>query len=131
MQRANSTVHEEWWSATAEVAWGEAPPGPDVATLRAENDHLRRVMAGRARVDQACGMVMALAPCRRGAARALLVDISRQCDVTLRQVAEALVATTEDEPFPMPMQRALRASLRRMHTTAVRYGKESGGGGRS
>ncbi|WP_204269061.1 ANTAR domain-containing protein, partial [Klebsiella aerogenes] len=45
----------------------------DVVALRAEIDQLRRALAGRAVIDQAYGMVMVLAPCRRGPARKLLV----------------------------------------------------------
>ncbi|GGR86162.1 hypothetical protein GCM10010252_26060 [Streptomyces aureoverticillatus] len=83
--------------------------------LRTENDQLRRMMAGRAAIDQACGMVMVLTPCRREAARGLLVDVARRCDLKLREVAAALVATTEGKPLPEQMHRALRRALRRPH----------------
>ncbi|MFD9483293.1 ANTAR domain-containing protein [Streptomyces sp. NPDC059991] len=114
MQRT-TTVQEERWNLMAEATWGSGPPEQDVTALRTENDRLRRMMAGRALVDQACGMVMVLTPCRRTAARGLLVDVARQCDLKLREVALALVATTEDEPLPVPMHRALRRALRRLH----------------
>lgn len=43
------------------------------------------------------------------------MDVSRQCDLKLREVATALVATTEDRPLPVQMYRALRRALRRLH----------------
>ena len=71
------------------------PAAQDLVALRAENDQLRRALAGRAVIDQARGMVMVLTPCRRGPARNLLVDMSRQCDTKLPEAAAALVATWE------------------------------------
>lgn len=62
---------------------GNAAAGEDLVALRAENDQLRRALAGRAVVDQARGMLMVLTPCSRGTARDLLVDISRQCHTKL------------------------------------------------
>ncbi|MCX4761785.1 ANTAR domain-containing protein [Streptomyces sp. NBC_01275] len=105
---------EDWWDLTAEVL-AEDPAGQDVVALRARVDQLRRALAGRAVVDQACGMVMVLAPCRRGPAGSLLVDISRQCDTGLPDVAAALVAAWEGEPLPWRMRRALRRALRRLY----------------
>jgi len=99
----------------AEASVEEDPAGPDVAALRAEIDQLRRAPAGRAVIDQACGMVMVLAPCCRGSARNLLVDISRQCNTRLPDVAAALVATWEGEPLSRLMQRGLRRALRRLY----------------
>ncbi|MFD4561230.1 ANTAR domain-containing protein [Streptomyces sp. NPDC058469] len=104
----------DWWDLTAENSV-EDPAGQDVVTLRAEIDQLRRALAGRAVIDQACGMVMVLAPCRRGPARNLLVDISRQCNTKLPEVAAAVVAAWEGEPLSRLMQRALRHALRRLY----------------
>lgn len=105
---------EDWWDLTAE-ALTEDPAGQDVVALRARIDRLRRALAGRAVVDQACGMVMVLAPCRRGPPGGLLMDISRQCDTGLPEVAAALVAAWEGEPLPLRMRRALRRALRRLY----------------
>ncbi|MEV1079667.1 ANTAR domain-containing protein [Streptomyces sp. NPDC050211] len=104
----------DWWDLTAETSV-EDPAVQDVVALRAENDQLRRALAGLAVIDQACGMVMVLAPCRRGPARNLLVDISRQCNARLPEVAAALVAAWEGEPLSRLMQRALRHALRRLY----------------
>jgi hypothetical protein len=70
---------KDWWGLRAEASVEEDPAGQDAVALRVEIDQLRRASAARAVVDQACGMVMVLAPCRRGPARSLLLDISRQC----------------------------------------------------
>ncbi|MGW0633471.1 ANTAR domain-containing protein [Streptomyces sp. NPDC002758] len=104
----------DWWDLTAETSV-EDPAGEDVVALRAEIDQLRRALASRAVIDQACGMVMVLAPCRRGPARNLLVDMSRQCNTKLPEVAAAVVAAWEGEPLSQLMQRALRHALRRLY----------------
>ncbi|MGW7407151.1 ANTAR domain-containing protein [Streptomyces sp. NPDC054833] len=114
MQRT-SVIQEEWWELRAEATWGNASAAQDVVALRAENDQLRRAPAGHAVIDQACGMLMVLTPCRRGAARGLLVDVSRQRDVKLPEAAAALVDAWEGKPLPVRMQRAMRRALRRFH----------------
>ncbi|MFD9116581.1 ANTAR domain-containing protein [Streptomyces bottropensis] len=113
MQRT-TMLPENWWDLRAEAVAGNAA-GQDVVALRAENDQLWRALAGRAVIDQACGMVMVLAPCRRGPARKLLVDISRQCDTKLPVVAAAVVDAWEGEPLSRLMQRALRRALRQLY----------------
>ncbi|MFD7004259.1 ANTAR domain-containing protein [Streptomyces mirabilis] len=104
----------DWWDLTAETS-AEDPAGEDVVALRAEVHQLRRALAGSAVIDQACGMVMVLAPCRRGPAKNLLVDMSRQCHTSLPEVAAAVVAAWEGEPLSRLMQRALRRALRRFY----------------
>ncbi|WP_327721823.1 ANTAR domain-containing protein [Streptomyces sp. NBC_00490] len=115
MQRT-TVIQQERWDLRAKATWGNAPAGQDVVALRAENDQLRRALASRAVIDQARGMVMILTPCHRGAARKLLVDVSRQCDTRLPEVAAALIAAWEGKPLPEHMQRAMRRTVRRFNT---------------
>ncbi|GAA3988321.1 ANTAR domain-containing protein [Streptomyces sp. NBC_01352] len=105
---------KHWWDLRAETSV-EDPAGQDAVALRAEIDQLRRALTGRPVIDQACGMVMVLAPCRREPARNLLVDMARQCNTKLPDVALAVVAAWEGEPLPRLMQRALRHALRRLY----------------
>ncbi|MFF3610665.1 ANTAR domain-containing protein [Streptomyces sp. NPDC002580] len=91
------------------------PAGQDVVALRAEIDRLRWALGARAVVDQACGMVMILASCRRGPARNLLVEISRHSNTELPDVAAALVAAWEGEPLSRLMKGELRRALRRLY----------------
>ncbi|MBC9728559.1 hypothetical protein [Streptomyces sp. TRM68367] len=114
MQRT-TVIQQAWRDLRAAATWGNAPAGEDVVALRAENDQLRQASAGCTVIDQAGGIMMVLTPCRRGAARNLLVDVSRQCDAGLPEVAAALVAAWEGKPLPERMQRALRRTLRRFH----------------
>ncbi|MFF3975752.1 ANTAR domain-containing protein [Streptomyces sp. NPDC001828] len=72
---------------------------------------LRREMADRAVIDQARGMVMVLAPCPRGQAWKVLVDVSQHCNIKLRDVACALVATTDGERLPSALRHALHHAL--------------------
>jgi hypothetical protein len=106
---------EGYWDLKAEASWRNTPSGQSITALRAEIDHLRRAMAGRAAIDQARGIVMVLTPCRRGPARDLLMDISRQCNVKLPETAAAVVAAWEGKPLPRPMQLALRRALKDLH----------------
>jgi hypothetical protein len=128
MQRT-TMLQEDWWNLRAEATWGNASAGQDLVALRAENDQLRRALAGRAVIDQARGMVMVLTPSSRGTARNLLVDISRQCDTKLPEVAAALVAAWEGKPLPEQMQRALRRAVRRFQMGD--QGRDSGQPGKS
>ncbi|MFI6662128.1 hypothetical protein ACIBL8_42210 [Streptomyces sp. NPDC050523] len=57
MQRT-TVLQEDWWKLRAKATWGNAVAGEDLVALRAENDQLRRALAGRAVIDQARGMVM-------------------------------------------------------------------------
>ena len=98
------------------------PPPSDTAALLAElvqlrlqNAQLTVALETRAVIDQARGMVMALAPCSGDKAWDLLVGVSQHCNIKLRAVAAALVATTEDQTLPAPIQRELRRALRLLH----------------
>jgi AmiR/NasT family two-component response regulator len=115
MHQAN-TPHEVQRRLTAVASVGDASPVAEVIELCAEIEQLSRALASRAVIDQARGMVMALVPCSGERAWGLLVDVSQHCNVKLRDVAAALVATTEGEAFPGEMQRELRKALRRLHS---------------
>ncbi|MET8453419.1 ANTAR domain-containing protein [Streptomyces sp. NPDC005209] len=93
---------------------GDAALLAEVLELRARNEQLGRALASRAVIDQARGMVMALAPCASDRAWDLLVDVSQHCNIKLRDVAEALVATTKERTLPDPIQRELCRALRRL-----------------
>ncbi|NGO70201.1 ANTAR domain-containing protein [Streptomyces sp. SB3404] len=82
--------------------------------LRQENAQLHRALDSRAVIDQARGMIMALAPCSSGAAWHVLVDVSQHANVKLRDVAHAMVSAGAGQPMPPELQDHLRrAFLRR------------------
>ncbi|AXK37410.1 ANTAR domain-containing protein [Streptomyces armeniacus] len=83
----------------------------EVGALRAEITQLREAMDSRAVIDQARGMLMALAPCSSEAAWDLLVEISQRSNVKLRDVSAALVASAAGEPSPPEIQKACRRAL--------------------
>ncbi|WP_225860662.1 ANTAR domain-containing protein [Streptomyces triticiradicis] len=99
---------------------GDTASAVEILELRSENEQLSRALESRAVIDQGCGMVMVLAPCSSERAWDLMVDISQHCNVKLRSVAVALVATTQDEPLPEQIQRELPGALRRLHVTERR-----------
>ena len=92
----------------------------EILELRAKIEQLGQALESRAVIDQARGMVMALAPCSSERAWDLLVDLSQHCNVKLRDVAVALVATTKDEALPEPRRRELRRALQRLHAAERR-----------
>ncbi|MGX1907991.1 ANTAR domain-containing protein [Streptomyces phaeochromogenes] len=113
--RQVTTPREEQPLLTAVTSAGEAALAVEVLELRARNEQLSQALTSRAVIDQARGMVMALAPCSSGRAWDLLVDVSQHCNVKLRDVATALVATTKGEALTEQLQRELRRALRRLH----------------
>ncbi|MFF4503885.1 ANTAR domain-containing protein [Streptomyces sp. NPDC001401] len=110
-----STPREEQRLPTAVTSAEDAALLAEVVELRARNEQLERALVSRAVIDQARGMIMALAPCSGERAWDLLVDVSQRCNVKLRDVAAALVATAKDEALPEPVRQELRQALRRLH----------------
>ncbi|MBC9714621.1 ANTAR domain-containing protein [Streptomyces sp. TRM66268-LWL] len=113
-------IREDRWALKAEVAWGDRAPAQTIGLLRAENETLRRALAGHALIDQARGMVMVLTPCSRGEARSLLVDVARQSGLKLREVAAAFVATSDGTQLPRRLHPALCRALQRLHAAQRR-----------
>ncbi|WP_405972837.1 ANTAR domain-containing protein [Streptomyces sp. NBC_00988] len=111
-----TTPREEQPLPTAATSTEDEAPAIEILQLRARNEQLERALISRAVIDQARGMVMALAPCSSHRAWGLLVEVSQHCNVKLRDVAAALVATANDETLPAPVRQELRRALRRLHT---------------
>ncbi|MFF8195698.1 ANTAR domain-containing protein [Streptomyces bobili] len=110
-----TTPREEQRLLTAVASAEETALLAEVVELRSRNEQLERALASRAVIDQACGMLMALAHCSSERAWEVLVGVSQHCNIKLRDVAAALVATAKDEALPEPIQRELRRGLRRLH----------------
>ncbi|MCX5363800.1 ANTAR domain-containing protein [Streptomyces sp. NBC_00124] len=106
--RRLTTPREKQRLLTAVPSADDAALLAEVVELRAKNEQLEQALASRAVIDQARGMVMVLAPCSREQAWDLLMDVSQHCNVKLRDVATALVATTKGRDLPEGIRRALR-----------------------
>ncbi|MFJ3420662.1 ANTAR domain-containing protein [Streptomyces sp. NBC_00252] len=121
MRHATCTTHQPTTTRAERPQLTVVPPPAEtdllaeLDQLRAQNAQLLLALETRAVIDQARGMVMALAPCSGDRAWDLLVDVSQHCNIKLRVVATALVATTADEALPAPIQRELRRALRLLH----------------
>ncbi|WP_405923055.1 ANTAR domain-containing protein [Streptomyces sp. NBC_00035] len=111
-----TAISEEQLLMTVATCAEDAALAVEVLELRAMNEQLGRALASRAVIDQARGMVMALGPCTSDKAWDLLVDVSQHCNVKLRDVAAALVATTKDQELPEAIRREWSRALRRLHT---------------
>ncbi|MGY0060611.1 ANTAR domain-containing protein [Streptomyces sp. LZ34] len=115
MHRVTPPREEQRLLRTVPSAGDAAALLAEVGELRVTNEQLARALVSRAVIDQARGMVMALAPCSSDRAWDLLVDVSQHCNIKLRDVAAALVAMPNDRTLPEPIQRELRRALRRLH----------------
>ncbi|MET9860527.1 ANTAR domain-containing protein [Streptomyces smyrnaeus] len=105
-------------SAAAESADAERERlAARVEELSAEVGQLRQALETRPVIDQARGMVMALAPCDADTAWQILVRVSQHSNVKLRSVAAALVAGAEGTPVPKPVRKNLAAALHGVRTT--------------
>lgn len=77
--------------------------------LRVENEQLRRAIVSRPVIDQARGILMAAHACSAEQAWDILREASQRSNTKLRDVAEALIASTAaDGPVP---PEGLRAAL--------------------
>ncbi|GHH45772.1 hypothetical protein GCM10018773_35860 [Streptomyces candidus] len=107
------TTHEEQWSTSTSVVFEDTAPADEIAGLRSENLRLRRALRGRAVTERAQGMVMALMPCSRDRAQDLLSDMAGRCGLKVREVALALVSTSEGRPLSLRMQGELARAVQR------------------
>lgn len=110
-----TTPPEEQPLLSAVTAAGDAALTVEVLELRARNEQLEQALESRAVIDQARGMVMVLAPCSSEQSWGLLVDVSQHCNVKLRDVAAALVATTKGPELPEAIRCEWRGALWRLH----------------
>ncbi|WP_019355606.1 ANTAR domain-containing protein [Streptomyces sp. AA1529] len=121
----------------ADATAPEGPAGPGEAPLSArerdeltaridaldtEVGQLREALASRPVIDQARGMVMALAPCDAETAWQVLVRVSQHSNVKLRSVAAALVSGAEGTAVPKPVRKHLATALREVRTPPGRRG---------
>jgi len=86
--------------------------GESVELWRREAEQLRRAMESRPTIDMARGILMTACSCSPDDAWELLVAVSQNSNTKLREVAEAVVATTtRQEPLPQKFQEHLATAL--------------------
>ncbi|MDT0438765.1 MULTISPECIES: ANTAR domain-containing protein [Streptomyces] len=96
------------------------PPDPapaadrEVRRLETEVAQLHEAVASHAVVDQAIGVVVALAKTTPADGFQVLREISQHTNVKLRAVAGHLIAWTQGRPLPPDVAQALDAVLRRV-----------------
>lgn len=105
--------HEERAAARDVAGTATGAAAAEVAGLRAENEQLRAAMDSRATIEQARGMLMALASCPGQTAWSMLVEISQRSNVKLRDVAAFLVAAATGGLLPPEIEPAYRHALAR------------------
>lgn len=86
--------------------------GESAELWRREAQQLRRAMESRPTIDMARGILMTACSCSPDDAWELLVAVSQNSNTKLREVAEAVVATTtRQEPLPRQFQEHLVTAL--------------------
>jgi AmiR/NasT family two-component response regulator len=90
----------------------------ELLALREENRQLKDGMLGRARIDQAMGVLVALGGITPDHAWDLLREVSMNTNTKLRIVAEALVDWPAGGALPDEVREALDAALAGSHQHA-------------
>ncbi|WP_433544375.1 ANTAR domain-containing protein (plasmid) [Streptomyces sp. CA-294286] len=88
------------------------------AELREEIEGLRRALETHPVIDTARGILMASAPCSRGQAWHVLVEVSQHTGVALHTVAQRLVDGVQGPAPSRPIRDALDQALSRVRQTA-------------
>ncbi|WP_345945307.1 ANTAR domain-containing protein [Streptomyces albus subsp. chlorinus] len=103
-------------------------PSDEARELRAELDQLRQAMETRPVIDQARGVLMASWHCTPQTAWQILVDTSQHTNTKLRKVAAMLTRSTQGEPMPDWLRKAVLASRARVTGRAAGTGSAGGTG---
>ncbi|MFC4493485.1 ANTAR domain-containing protein [Streptomyces ovatisporus] len=84
---------------------------PQTEKPRTELEQLRRAMETRPVIDQAHGVLMATYACTPEEAWQVLKTASQETNTKLHTVAEEITVTTQGEPLPHPIRKAVKAAL--------------------
>ncbi|MFD6289085.1 ANTAR domain-containing protein [Streptomyces sp. NPDC060205] len=93
---------------------GRMPTGEQ---LLAETEQLRKALERRPIVDMARGVLMAAWSCTAEEAWQILVHVSQHSNIKVHDVAKALIATTQNEPLPAPIEEHLLQALARWRSS--------------
>ncbi|MFF7769083.1 ANTAR domain-containing protein [Streptomyces massasporeus] len=83
--------------------------------LHEEAEQLKAAMERRPVIDMAKGVLMATWSCTEDEAWQMLVWVSQHSNIKLHDVAEAVVAATQQEPMPARLQERLAEAVRQWH----------------
>ncbi|WP_328493416.1 ANTAR domain-containing protein [Streptomyces sp. NBC_00414] len=84
---------------------------PTGEQLLAETEQLKRALERRPVIDMARGVLMATWSCTAEEGWRILVWVSQHSNTKVHDVAEALLATTRNEPMPPHLEKHLPAAL--------------------
>ncbi|MEU3829224.1 ANTAR domain-containing protein [Streptomyces sp. SID486] len=90
-----------------------------VAALQAEVDQLKQAMASHAVVDQAIGMIVALARVTPDRGWEVLKEVSQHTNIKLRHIAELILIWGRRGEIPADVRVALEDALDRLGPTQV------------
>ncbi|GGX89634.1 ANTAR domain-containing protein [Streptomyces minutiscleroticus] len=89
----------------------DLPIAEQAEALREETEQLKRAMETRPVIDLARGVLMTVWSCTPDDAWDILVRVSQNSNTKLHDVAEAVVATTQQKPMPARLQDHLSAAV--------------------
>ena len=102
---------------TSRVFEGDERPLVEQAeALREETDQLKEALERRPIIDEARGVLMAIWSCTEEDAWQILVRVSQNTNTKLHDVAEAVVATTQQQSMPADWQEKLAAAVAEWRT---------------
>lgn|SRR4051812_11048849 len=110
------SINEQSVARTDEPDVADSVLLEELRRLVAENVDLHRALVSRAVIDKALGMVMAIGRCPEERAWRLLVQVSQHSNTKLREVAAALVATSDGRPLPDSLRRPFRQAIHEVST---------------
>ncbi|MEW2119969.1 ANTAR domain-containing protein [Streptomyces sp. NPDC005474] len=91
---------------------GEMPLAERAELLRVETVQLKEALERRPVVDIACGVLMAVLSCTVvEEAWEILVSVSQNTNIKVHDIAEAVIATTQQQPLPEHPHKQLAAAV--------------------
>ncbi|MCT9139454.1 ANTAR domain-containing protein [Streptomyces violarus] len=87
------------------------PTGEQAEQLLQETEQLKEALERRPVIDMARGALMATFSCTDEEAWQILVRVSQHSNTKVHDVAEAVVATTQQVPMPAHLQEQLAAAV--------------------
>ncbi|WP_246530627.1 ANTAR domain-containing protein [Streptomyces bathyalis] len=83
----------------------------DAEKPQTEMEQLRQALETRPVIDRAHGVLMATHGCTPGEAWEVLKTASQETNTKLRTVAEEVTETTQGEPLPSEVRKAIQTAL--------------------
>ncbi|MFG2637961.1 ANTAR domain-containing protein [Streptomyces sp. NPDC048362] len=89
----------------------EMPLAERAELLREETEQLKEALERRPVIDIARGVLMAVWSCTLEEAWEILATVSQNTNTKVHDIAQAVIATTQQQPMPEHLQKPLAAAV--------------------